>query len=354
MSFKENKELTVLDLFSGAGGLSLGFRNAGFKIIGGIDFNDDAIKTHHRNFPNSISISEDIKNLSKDFFIENFKYVDVIIGGPPCQGFSNANMWQRGLEDDRNKLFFEYIRVVEILKPKALLIENVPGILTKNDSYAKKAIYEILSDLSYNVYSKVLLASDYGVPQDRKRAFFVAIRKDINKGFDFNNLIKKDKVTVFDAISDFYSIEQEKTLNDEINSEYQSLMRKNSNNQVLNHNIKYPNEKVQNRMNHVPQGGNWRNVPEELWDRQRDNRHSSAYRRLAENKQSVTIDTGHMNYFHPLLNRVPTVRESARIQSFPDDFEFIGSVTSQLRQVGNAVPPLLSEAIARIIKETLD
>ena len=107
-------------------------------------------------------------------------------------------------------------------------------------------------------------------------------------------------------------------------------------------------------MNYVPQGGNWRNVPEHLWKVQRNNRHSSAYRRLDETKPSITIDTGHMNYFHPIYNRVPTVRESARLQSFPDDFEFVGTPTSQLRQVGNAVPPLMAKAIANMIKDVLD
>ena len=123
---------------------------------------------------------------------------------------------------------------------------------------------------------------------------------------------------------------------------------------IFNHDIKYPNQEVQDRMNFVPQGGNWQNVPENMWKTKRNNRHSSAYRRLDENKPSITIDTGHMNYFHPLYNRVPTVRESARLQSFPDDFIFVGTPTSQLRQVGNAVPPLMAKAVAELIKETLE
>ncbi len=125
-------------------------------------------------------------------------------------------------------------------------------------------------------------------------------------------------------------------------------------NKITSHEKKYPNKDVQERMSYVPQGGNWQNVPEHLWKVQRDNRHSSAYRRLDEKQPSITIDTGHMNYFHPLYNRVPTVRESARLQSFPDDFEFFGTPTSQLRQVGNAVPPLMAKAVAELIKEELD
>lgn len=127
-----------------------------------------------------------------------------------------------------------------------------------------------------------------------------------------------------------------------------------SNNILYNHNIRYPKNIVQKRMNYVPEGGNWKDVPEELWDTIRNNRHSSAYKRLNSKDVSVTIDTGHMNYFHPKYNRVPTVRESARIQSFPDDFVFTGGQGSQFRQVGNAVPPLLSFAIAKTLKSYLD
>lgn len=348
------KKFTVLDLFCGAGGLSLGFKNAGFEIIGGIDFNEDAINTHHLNFKNSISISGDIKQINNEFLLDKFKNVDVIIGGPPCQGFSNANMWQKGIEDERNKLFFEFIRVVEVLHPKAILIENVPGILTKNDSFAKTSIYEILDKLDYIVSSEVLYASDFGVPQDRKRAFFVAIKKNIGEIFEFDKLRKSDKVTVKEALEDFYDDRNTFFHSRKPLTKFQSLMRNNSNDAIYNHEIKYPNELVQKRISQVPQGGNWKDVPSDLWERQRDNRHSSAYRRLSENKQSVTIDTGHMNYFHPLFNRVPTVRESARIQSFPDDFIFTGSTTSQFRQVGNAVPPLLSQTIAEQIKELLN
>ena len=136
-------------------------------------------------------------------------------------------------------------------------------------------------------------------------------------------------------------------------TQFQKYVRS-KDNIVYNHEKKYPNKDVQERMKHVPQGGNWRDVPPELWKVQRNNRHSSAYKRLNENEPSITIDTGHMNYFHPIYNRVPTVRESARLQSFPDDFVFVGTPTSQLRQVGNAVPPLMAKAVANLIKEQLD
>lgn len=349
------KNYKVLDLFSGAGGLSYGFYKAGFEIIGAIDNDKDAIETHNLNFNTGYSICRNIKDFNKGEIINKFKKTDLIIGGPPCQGFSSANMWQKDMQDERNKLFFQFIKFVKYLKPKAILIENVQGILTKNDGFAKKKIYEILEHQGYNINSKVLLASDYGVPQNRKRAFFVGIRKDLKVDFNFEKIPKKELVTVEEAISDFYNISNdENKFNNEPRSKYQEIMRINSNNSIHNHQIKYPNQKVRERMSHVPQGGNWRHVPEKLWDTVRNNRHSSAYRRLKEDEPSVTIDTGHMNYFHPLYDRVPTVRESARLQSFPDDFIFLGSKTSQFRQVGNAVPPILSEALAKQIKIELE
>lgn len=350
-------KLRVLDLFCGAGGLSLGFKNAGFDIVGGIDFNKDAINTHEKNFAEGINLCVDIREINNCQIKKLFKDgVDVVIGGPPCQGFSSANMWQTDEEKiEKNRLFFEYIRFIKVLKPKAFLIENVRQILTRENGYAKKEILNICTELGYNVKCDILDSSYYGVPQKRIRAMFVGIRADLDREFNFNNIKKTDKiVTVKEAISDLYKCQSEGTYIDKPNCEYQKLMRKINKKRIYNHEIKFPMEKVQKRMSYVPQGGNWRDVPSELWDTQRDNRHSSAYRRLDENSLSITIDTGHMNYFHPLYNRVPTVRESARIQSFPDDFIFTGTKGAQFTQVGNAVPPLMAEAVAREIKKILD
>ena len=344
----------VLDLFCGAGGLSLGFKLAGFQIVGGVDFQQDAIYTHEKNFKNSISICGDIKEINDEKVKKTFENkVDIIIGGPPCQGFSAGNRQQ--IENDpRNKLFFEFIRFVRILKPKAVVIENVRQILTKDKGFAKNKIFEILEELGYNVDVRVLTASEYGVPQNRSRAVFVGVKKEIGK-INYDMIKKASKfVTVKEAIGELYELENKNTniLTSEPLTKFQKYVRA-KDNMIFNHDIKYPNQEVQDRMNFVPQGGNWQNVPESMWKTKRINRHSSAYRRLDENKPSITIDTGHMNYFHPLYNRVPTVRESARLQSFPDDFIFVGTPTSQLRQVGNAVPPLMAKAVAELIKETL-
>ena len=351
---KINLKPKVLDLFCGAGGLSKGFKNAGFDIVGGIDFDEDSIKTHELNFKNSTSICGDLTKITGKKLKEIFKKIDVVIGGPPCQGFSSANRWQDTKNDIRNKLFMDYIRVVKLFKPKICLIENVSGILTQKDGYAKRKIYSMLEKEGYVVESAILNASDYGVPQSRRRAFFVAVKG--NNNFDFDSLKKVKRInTVFDAIGDLYKLEEKVIKKEKLKinerDKFGGFIK--DFNIVTNHYCQYPNEIVQSRMEYVKQGENWRSVPEHMWQTKRVNRHSSAYRRLSESEPSITIDTGHMNYFHPIFNRVPTVRESARLQSFPDSFRFAGSKTSQLKQVGNAVPPFLVMQIAKEIKKIM-
>ncbi|WZU00786.1 DNA (cytosine-5-)-methyltransferase [Erysipelothrix sp. D19-032] len=275
-----NMKYRVLDLFCGAGGLSLGFKMVGFDVIGGVDFDEDAINTHKLNFNEGIDIHGDITQISDDQINEMYSNgVDVIIGGPPCQGFSVANKWQNDEEKiEKNRLFFEYMRFVDVLHPKVFVIENVRQILTKDNGYAKDAIEKIGEEYGYRVVSKVLNSSNYGVPQKRMRAFFIGVRKDLEKEFDFERIIEnKSIVTVKDAISDLYQMEEknELFLGTENLTSFQKMMRMHSNGAIQNHDVRYPNDRVQERMNFVPQGGNWKNVPPHLWDRQRSNRHSS-------------------------------------------------------------------------------
>lgn len=364
------RKYKLIDLFSGCGGISEGFRQTEkIEVVGAIDFDKYACDTYARNFPGAIAINGDITQI--DVAATNFNDIDIIVGGPPCQGLSGLNRWNKDAENDpRNILFLEFVRFVIELKPKAVLLENVRQILTSKNGFAKNKITETLGQEGYNVYHAVLDASDFGVPQKRNRAFFVGIRKDIGE-FDFKNLEKyySEKVTVGDAISDLVEIEEDakksesgnELLLGEPKSKYQEQMR--HYNKISNHGIFYPGALVRNRIKHVPEGGNWKSVPEELLQLKRrnkrtnhlrENRHSNYLRRLDSSTQSITIDTGHNVYFHPIYDRVPTARECARIQSFPDRFVFEGNRVQQLKQVGNAVPPLLAKALANAILEVIE
>lgn len=361
-SNKETQKYRVIDLFSGCGGISVGFEmNDKIDIVGAIDFNKDACITYSYNFPKAKVISGDIREVSVES--TGFKDIDIIIGGPPCQGFSALNRHQKLEDDPRNVLFFEFLRFVKELRPKAILIENVKQILTKNGGFAKNNICSILGEIGYNVDYKIINASDFGVPQNRERAVFIGVRKDIGE-IDFENIRKfqtDKKTTVKEALEDLYDLENLDNINQDdfyvteapVSNDYLKLMR-NSTNYIFNHKIKYQKQETQDRVSFVPQGGNWKCVPEEYFPSKRNNRHSNYLRRFDENSQSTTIDTGHDVYYHPLFNRPPTVRESARLQSFPDRFIFIGSKKEQLRQVGNAVPPLMAYALSKLIVEVLE
>lgn len=192
----------VIDLFCGSGGLSEGFRLAGYDIIGGIDFNQDAIDTFNKNFTNARGVCANlldvsVEDIKKDF--SDFLKADIIIGGPPCQGFSSANRYGKEEDDERNKLFFEFVKFVDLIKPQVVLIENVRGIITSNNGYAKKRIYEIFEERGYRVTHKIMDASKYGVPQKRMRNFFVMTK---SFDFDFEKIPTKKGTNVKDAIGE--------------------------------------------------------------------------------------------------------------------------------------------------------
>lgn len=338
-----DKRYTVLDLFCGCGGLSLGFEQAGFDVLAGIDVWKDALVTYQANHPNSKAIQADLMTLQPEEVSKTIgtKSVDVIIGGPPCQGFSIAG--KRIIDDERNKLYKSFVRMVEYFKPKAFVMENVPNILTIGDGIIREAIVKDFTSLGYNVCYKVLLASNYGVPQNRRRAVFVGLLN--GKRFNFPEANDSCTITTLQALSDLpeYTIVDGSPYPFAPQSEYQREMRKNSA-YLYNHEATTHSEQTQKIIAMVPDGGNYKNLPEEL---QSTRKVHIAWTRLNSQRPSITIDTGHRHHFHYKYNRIPTVRESARIQSFPDDFIFMCSRTSQYKQVGNAVPPMMANAIAK-------
>lgn len=350
--------LTCIDLFSGCGGLSFGFHQAGFRVLLGVDHDSAALTTFENNHPGSKTLNMDV---SDPIFIDELnrlcgsKNVDVIVGGPPCQGFSLTG--PRKFDDPRNSLYLSFLNAIDRCRPKAFLIENVPGIATMYDGQVKDTILSRCEKIGYNVKYKLLCAADYGVPQMRKRVVFVGVTKDIDEEFLFPDATHNEDtyVSCEDAISDL------PPRNDDLGSEsgeysgnptsdYQINMR-NGSNILTNHVATRHTELVKNVISQVPEGGNHKDLPPGVGDSRKFN---EAWTRYHGKKPSRTIDTGHRNHFHYKWNRVPTIRENARLQSFPDAFVFYGNKTQQNRQVGNAVPPLMSFHIANQIHKLLD
>lgn len=356
MNVKKNN-LKVLDLFCGCGGLSQGFLDAGYNVVLGVDFDEAALETYQHNHKESETLKADLSNDEGILLIEKRleelgeKQIDIIIGGPPCQGFSLTG--SRDINDTRNLLYLAVIKAVRKFKPKAFLIENVPGIATLYGGNVKQQIVNTFEDMEYNVTvsEKPLLAADFGVPQMRKRMFFVGFQKGYGN-FDFPEPTHTadNYVSCEDALSDLPGREEDlgKEIDDYMmlpQTPYQKFMRKDST-KLYNHAATNHTEYVKWVVSQVPEGGNYKDLPPGVGESRKFN---EAWTRYDSKKPSRTIDTGHRNHFHYKYNRVPTIRENARLQSFRDDFVFLGTRTQQNRQVGNAVPPLLSFNIAKAI-----
>lgn len=356
--------MNVIDLFCGCGGFSKGFEQAGFRVCLGVDIWQDAVTTYRANFPQAATIVGDLSTLTGDDLLSaaglSAGEVDVIIGGPPCQGFSLSG--KRTLDDPRNILYKSFVRMVEAIQPKAFVMENVPGLVRLFHGQVKEQVLQDFTDIGYRVEMRQLTACDYGVPQARKRVFFVGVHKANGRApaYQFpaatHGAGKKPYVTCRDALSDLDFIGDVRLLSEEDEyalppeSDYQRAMRKNSA-KLLDHVATIHTEKTRRIIAMVPDGGNYKDLPQELWSTRKVN---IAWTRMDSGKPCFTIDTGHNHHFHYRANRVPTVRESARIQSFPDDFRFLGIKTSQLKQVGNAVPPLLAQAVAESVIAALE
>lgn len=336
------KHYKFIDLFSGAGGLLRGFMNAGFSPEFSIEVWEPAIKTHQHNYPDVAVWSKDIRKVENQELNQYIGKVDVIVGGPPCQGFSTIG--KRLVKDPRNELVFEFIRFVDVIRPKVFLMENVRGLLSANKGAIKDAIIEEFSEKGYNVKSTVICAADYGVPQMRHRVFFLGIRNDyqLDPTFPLATHSAENYATVGDCIMDL--VGQENIFPNHV---------------PMNH-----NEIVKKRISCIKEG---EGIPDEglpkdvafgsRSDYKSNNikNFSHVYRRLSRNKPATTMVPGHNAFpLHPTENRSLTVREAARIQTFPDDIIFMGSRQEQCIQVGNAVPVKLAEEFAKHIRNILD
>lgn len=338
-------KFNAIDLFCGAGGMSLGLKMAGYNINLGLDFVKDCEETHKINFPNVPFICGDITEVKGTDILEKIGLkkgeITLISGGPPCQGFSTINGKSRFLENPKNKLFVQFVRIIDELSPTWFIMENVTGLLSMKSGAVKSAIIDAFRNIGYNVEAKVLNAADFGVPQNRKRAIFIGNNAGYNiefptpshgeiknqlEFFDNNNLLPYR--TVGDALDGI------------------------SNESILpNHVLPIHAEIVLKRMSFVPEGGDQRDIPDEFKPPQK---FLNTYGRLHTHKPSNTIHTrfdvaSTGSLYHPVENRALTVREGARLQSFPDNYIFAGKKGSQYRQVGNAVPPLLAKAIGQKI-----
>jgi DNA (cytosine-5)-methyltransferase 1 len=349
-----SKKFTAIDLFSGCGGFSFGFQQAGFHVMLGVDNTEIALRTFKYNHKNSHTLQLDLhldSSINEIVVGVNNRSVDVIIAGPPCQGFSLTGT--RNEDDERNTLFNAVFRLAKRIKPKALIIENVTGLMNLYDGKARKQIEAECEKLGYTCNTKILFAPDYGIPQIRKRVFFVALQKELG-AFDFPDPLLQEEsyISCQEAVGDLPSLLNDigsdvSAYDQKPTTEYQKVMR-NGSKELLNHVGTRHTDHVVHVISQVPEGGNHKDLPPGVGDSRKFN---EAWTRYHSQKPARTIDTGHRNHFHYKWNRVPTIRENARFQSFPDNFKFLGNKTEQNRQVGNAVPPLLGKVIAEKLRE---
>jgi DNA (cytosine-5)-methyltransferase 1 len=339
-------KLTAIDLFCGAGGLSNGFEQAGFRVLAGNDISDVAGETFSRNHAEASFIGGPVEDIraARLLRVAGLKRGELtcLVGGPPCQGFSVYNH-QRGMHDQRSHLFKEYLRLVDGLQPQWIVMENVTGLLSIDDGGVIEQIARGFDELGYQVKWKILKAEDYDVPQERRRIVFIGNRtgQDIIFPDATHGPGLQPFVTIEDAIVDLPVLANGGKLSEGVFG-------------VRNHTAPRLSDINLRRMKFISQGGSWRDIPVELlpegMKRAKRSDHTKRYGRMKWNGLSCTIltkcDVHWGAYIHPEQDRAISVREAARLQSFADDFVFKGSMTDHFVQVENSVPPLLAKRIA--------
>lgn len=340
-----------IDLFSGAGGLSLGAEMAGFEIRYAVEKDKCAAMTYRYNHPNTLVLEDDIHNINPLEYLHAGEHVNIVFGGPPCQGFSFSNTRTRNLQNPSNNLFEEFLRFVSVLRPDWFLFENVEGFYRFEKGTLRDKVKHCFEELGYTVNDSIVIASDYGVPQHRNRFIMVG---NLN-GILFRFPEKYSKVySVIEAIGDLPVLTNGQ-MDDSLPykcsvkeaGEYAQMMRRDSRTSKQNY-VSRNADYVVERYKYIAQGENWKAIPEELMTNYKDKNqcHSGIYKRLVANKPSVVISNYRKNMLiHPYQDRGLSVREAARLQSFPDKFVFKGNLMSIQQQIGNAVPPLLAKAV---------
>ena len=322
VSTEKPAPLFFADLFSGAGGFSVGVTQAGFKKVFSVEIDNDASNTIRRNFPESIHFETPIENLTEQELDASLKgkHVDVMFGGPPCQGFSVAGL--RNPNDPRNVLFKEYIRIVKHIKPDFVVLENVPGILTMEGGKVYREIIRQFAEAGYpNMTARILEAATFGVPQLRTRAIFIGNRLGVPNPYPKVIHARGEYNTIESAIEDMKHLPRFA---------------------VPNHEWTEHSEKIEKRIAQIPPGGS-------LYETFRD-----AYKRQYRGVPSMAVKENHGGcHVHYELDRVLSAREMARLQTFPDDFFFTGTFKRAYWQIGNAVPCLMAKHIALAVKQQL-
>ena len=351
--FTRENHLSAVELFSGAGGLSTGLSDAGFRVVAGVDIHKPSTKTFSHNHRNAYAINADIKSLDPYILsdLTGVSQPDLLAAGVPCQGFSLNNR-KRYARDDRNFLFREFVRFIKHLKPKAIVLENVSGMKsTSNGHFIDLIKKEIGNSGDYEVSHTILNAASYGVPQLRNRLFFVGVPKGLKFQWPEPRLFgTKDSpfITVREALSDLPTLpkpgDHSTGYENDASSEYQKLMRKNSA-KLLNHSSpKHPSSTVKKILNTKPGEPIYAKFTQRIrlsWD-------------LPSPTQVAGGIRSQYQFGHPEQGRGLTIRERARIQSFPDNYEFFGGVVQSRIQTGNAVPPILASAIGQQLLKSLE
>lgn len=349
-------DLKMIDLFAGVGGLSLGFEQAGFKVLIANEYDTSIAEAYKKNRSNVNMVVDDITKLPIHETFGKYKgKITLVVGGPPCQGYSQKGQ-RKTINDPRNFLFKYFVEVVKEVQPLYFVMENVPNLLTAEKGFFKQELEKLFTELGYTINAQVLCAADYGVPQNRQRAFIIGKRGDSQVEMPKK---KENRTTIWEAISDLsYLASGEGTeISDYIKepeSDYQKIMR-NGSDKVYNHIATNHSKIALERLAMIPPKGGKEHLPPEHITK---SIYSGTWERMDADDISVTITTrfdtpSSGKFTHPYLDRAITVREAARIQSFPDSFHFYGTKTSQMKQVGNAVPPMLAKAVADAILEDM-